>query len=82
MLPIFRTPKQLGTELRRRRKAKGLTQGELGLKINKRQATVSTLESEGSATLETLFAVISALDLELAVQPRSKGTRAKLEDVF
>lgn len=82
MPPVFRTPKQLGMELRRHRKSRGLSQGELGLRINKRQATISTLEAEGSATLSTLFAVLSALDLELCIQPRNKSARSKLGDIF
>lgn len=82
MAPVSRTPKQLGTELRRFRKAHSLTQAGLGELVGMRQATISTLEAEGSATLETLFAVISALDLELVLRPRSKGDKAKLEDIF
>ncbi|MDR3527659.1 MAG: hypothetical protein P4L57_10285 [Rhizomicrobium sp.] len=82
MPTMSRTPKQLGAELRRYRKNRQLTQGKLGELIAKRQATVSTLESEGSGTLETLFAVLSALDLELTIQPRSKGGRTKIEDAF
>jgi HTH-type transcriptional regulator / antitoxin HipB len=77
-----RTPKQLGTELRRYRKKNGLTQADLSNKIGKRQATISNLEVEGSGALETLFAVLSALDLELAVRPRSKGEGVKLGDIF
>jgi|WetSurMetagenome_2_1015567.scaffolds.fasta_scaffold64972_2 HTH-type transcriptional regulator / antitoxin HipB len=82
MPPIFRTTRQLGAELRRHRKRLGLSQTALGLRINKRQATISTLESEGNATIETLFAVLSALDMELAIQPRTKGGSAKLGDIF
>ena len=77
-----RTQKQLAAELRRYRKKNGLTQARLGGLIDKRQATISNLESEGSGTLETLFAVLSALNLELTVRPRSKGERAKLGDIF
>jgi HTH-type transcriptional regulator/antitoxin HipB len=77
-----RTPKQLGTELRRYRKKSGLTQADLSNRIGKRQATISNLEVEGSGALETLFAVLSALDLELAVRPRSKGESVKLGDIF
>jgi HTH-type transcriptional regulator / antitoxin HipB len=77
-----RTPKQLGTELRRYRKKSGLTQADLSNRVGKRQATISNLEIEGSGALETLFAVLSALDLELAVRPRSKGDSVKLGDIF
>lgn len=77
-----RTPKQLGAELRRYRKKRGLTQTSLGRLIDKRQATISTLESEGSGTLETLFAVLSALGIELALRQRSKTERSRLGDIF
>jgi HTH-type transcriptional regulator / antitoxin HipB len=82
MIPATRTQKQLGNELRRYRKQRNITQDRLSSLINKRQATISTLESAGSGTLDTLFAVLSALDLELALRPRSKGDRAKLGDIF
>jgi len=78
-----RTHNQLGAYIRRVRKAKGLTQAELGEQIRKRQATVSNLESpEGGATLETLFAVLAALDLELVVRPRTKSSARAIEDAF
>jgi HTH-type transcriptional regulator/antitoxin HipB len=77
-----RTHKQLAAELRRYRKMHGLTQAQLSRLIDKRQATISHLESEGTGTLETLFAVLSALDLELTLRPRSKSERAKIEEIF
>jgi HTH-type transcriptional regulator/antitoxin HipB len=77
-----RTPKQLGAELRRYRKKHRLTQDVLSRRIDKRQATISTLESAGSGTLDTLFAVLSALNLELVVRPRSKGESDKIGDIF
>ena len=78
-----RTQAQLGAYLRRVRKAKGLTQDDLSDRIHKRQATISNLETpEGGATLETLFAVLSALDLELVLRPRNKATREQLGDIF
>ncbi len=77
-----RTLKQLGGELRRYRRKSGLTQAQLSGRIGKRQATISTLETAGNGTLETLFAVLSALDLELSLRPRTKGGRVRLEDIF
>jgi HTH-type transcriptional regulator/antitoxin HipB len=78
----LRTPRQFGGELRRYRKKSGLTQAQLSSRIEKRQATISTLESAGNGTLETLFAVLSALNLELSIRPRTKGSRAEIEDIF
>ncbi len=77
-----RTPDQLGAALRRERKKRGLTQGELGALINKRQATISALESGEGGTLETLFAALAALDLEIVVRSRRKGAVADLGDIF
>ncbi|HEY5048977.1 MAG TPA: helix-turn-helix domain-containing protein [Rhizomicrobium sp.] len=82
MDPASRTQKQLGAELRRYRKKRQLSQAQLSLEINKRQATISNLEAEGTGTLETLFAVLAALDLEIALRPRSKSDRSKLGDIF
>ena len=77
-----RSLSQLGASLRRARKAAGLTQGELGERINRRQATVSNLESAGSgATLNTLFAVLAALELELVVRPRTKVDPSDIADL-
>jgi HTH-type transcriptional regulator/antitoxin HipB len=78
----LRTQNQLGAELRRYRKKKNLTQDDLGGLISKRQATISSLECEGSGTLETLFAVLSALDVELVLRSRSRGGHAKLANIF
>lgn len=75
-----RTPKQLGASLRRRRRALGLSQAELGERAGVRQATISTIESGGqSARLSTLFDVMSALQLEMIVRDRRK---LSLEDVI
>jgi HTH-type transcriptional regulator / antitoxin HipB len=82
MDPASRTQKQLGAELRRYRKSRGRSQTELSQQIGKRQATISNLESAGRGTIDTLYAILSALDLELLVQPRTKGERTKLGDIF
>ena len=78
----IRTVQQLGAAMRRYRKKRGLTQGDLGALINKRQATLSNLESGEGGTLETLLAVLAALDLELVVRPRGKAVAAELGDIF
>lgn len=77
-----RTPEQLGAALRRYRKKRALTQSDLGALINKRQATISSLESGEGGTLKTLLAVLSALDLELVVRPRGKNDATALGDIF
>ncbi len=80
---IARTEKQLGAIVRRARKQSGLTQGGLGDHIHLRQGTVSRLEAgEPAIQLRTLMAALSALDLELVIRPRTKGSAADIEDLF
>ncbi len=80
---IARNEKQLGAILRRIRKQAGLTQAALGNHIHLRQGTVSRLESgEPAVQLRTLMSALSALDLEVVVRPRSKGSAADIEDLF
>lgn len=80
---IARTEKQLGAILRRARKQAGLTQGALGERIHLRQGTVSRLEAgQPAVQLHTLTEVLSALDLELVVRPRSRGGAVDIEDLF
>ncbi len=80
---IARTAKQLGAALRRFRRQKNITQEGLGQLMHARQATVSKLESGESGTqLGILTDALAALDLELVVRPRSKGSPQQIEDLF
>jgi HTH-type transcriptional regulator/antitoxin HipB len=80
---IARNEKQLGAILRRIRRQAGLTQGALGDRTHLRQGTISRLEAgEPAVQLKTLLAALSALDLELVVRARSKGSTADIEDLF
>ncbi|TXR49526.1 helix-turn-helix domain-containing protein [Phyllobacterium endophyticum] len=80
---IARTEKQLGAILRRARKQAHFSQGALGEQIHMRQGTVSRLEAgEPAVQLRTLMEVLSALNLELVVRPRSQGSALEIEDLF
>jgi HTH-type transcriptional regulator/antitoxin HipB len=80
---ITRTPKQLGTVLQRCRKATGISQEALAARIHLRQATISALENSATnARLGTLFDTLAALDLELVVRPRTKGSTKEIEEIF
>ncbi|VXD00206.1 helix-turn-helix domain-containing protein [Sphingomonas sp. 8AM] len=81
MVSLVRSPKSLGEALRRARRAAGLTQAELGRRTSLRQATISSLENGDGATLDTLFAVLTALRLDVELGPRSDSGPA-LEDLF
>jgi HTH-type transcriptional regulator/antitoxin HipB len=80
---ITRTPKQLGVVLQRCRKAAGLSQEALTVRIHLRQATISALENSATDTrLGTLFDILAVLDLELVVRPRTKGSTKEIEEIF
>ncbi len=79
---IARNEAQLAATLRRFRKKANLTQGGLGDATQMRQATISELESGSGGRLETLFAVLAALNLELVVRPRDANEKIALEDLF
>ncbi|SDH95249.1 helix-turn-helix domain-containing protein [Roseospirillum parvum] len=83
MSQIARTPKQLGAILRRTRRNADLTQAQLGEKAGIWQETVSKIEGgQGATKVATIFDLLAALDLEIEIKPRSKGSAADIEDVF
>ena len=74
MSDLARDPRQLGNLIRRARKRRALSQGTLGAKAGLRQETISLIENGNSAAkIETILALLAALDLELRIAPRSKG---------
>ncbi len=78
-----RSPAQIGALVHRERRVRGLTQAQLGARIGKRQATISRLENGEPATrLSTLFDVLSAMNLELALRDRGKSSETAIEDIF
>jgi HTH-type transcriptional regulator/antitoxin HipB len=83
MRRIARTAAQIGAVVHRERRARGLTQAQLGTKIGRRQATISKLEKGEPATqLSTLFDVLAALNLELVIGDRTKVSKTAIENLF
>lgn len=67
-----RTPKQLAQVLRGYRREKRLSQKEMGERVGLLPKTISALESEPERSrLESLFKLLSALDLELVLREKS-----------
>jgi len=80
---VARTPKQIGAIIQRQRRKLRQTQGVLGGRIKHRQATISRLESGEPATrLGTLLDVLTALNLELVIRPRTKSSPEDIENLF
>ena len=83
MTDLARTPKQIGTIVQRARKKMGWNQTELGEKAGLRQETISLIETGNpAARLDTILAVLSALDLEFRIATRSRGQAADIEEIF
>lgn len=81
MSQLTRTPKQLGTLIRRQRKKLGLSQSALGEQAGLRQETISLIETGNPATrLDTLLALLAALELDLHLGPRRRAH--PLEDLI
>ena len=80
---LARSPQEVGHAIREARKAKKLTQKDLAIRSGVWQETISKIENGLSGTkLETIFDILSALELEVTIDDRSKGSSASLEDIF
>jgi len=76
MSDLARDPKQIGNLIRRARKKRALSQKALGDKAGLRQETISLIENGNpAAKIETLLAVLAALDLEFQIASRSRANR-------
>ena len=82
MKTIARTPLQLGNCIRQRRRELGLSQEKLAVRVGLRQKTVSDLETSAAARVDTLLRALAALDLELVIRPRTKGSPQDIERLF
>ncbi len=80
---LARTPGQFGEALRRYRLSRGWSQTQLAQHVGLRQATISQIENGHAATrIDTLCAVLAALDLELTVAPRTWGSPEDIEELL
>jgi len=83
MMELVRSPKQLGTALRRFRRERKLTQAQLASRAGLRQGTVSQVENGlETVKLTTVMQLVRALDLEVVLQPRTRGSRKEIEELF
>ena len=71
---ILHSTQELAEYIRDCRKRQKLSQAEVGDRVGIKQATISSFENNPEGTkLETLFKLMSALDLELQVIPKEKA---------
>ncbi len=77
---LIHSPKELALPVSNQRKKLGLSQSAVGQSVGLKQQTVSTFEKKPEGTkLETLFAILSALNLDINIIPKNqdKKTSAK-----
>jgi len=68
------TPEQLALVLRGLRQSRRQTQAEAAQAVGLQTKTVSGLETRpATATLNSLFRLLAALDLELVIRPRGRS---------
>lgn len=83
MMELVRSPNQIGAALRRFRRERSLTQVQLAKRAGLRQGTVSQLENGlETVKLSTVMDLMRVLDLEVIVQPRTKGSEKEIEELF
>ena len=64
--------KELSETLQARRKALGLNQKDMLLKIGMKQQQYQRIESGGDVRLSTLFRILEGMDMELILAPRDQ----------
>lgn len=71
---LISTPEQLASAVKGRRKTLRVTQAAAAARVGLLPKTVSALESKPEkSSLESLFKLLAALDLELVVRPKDKA---------
>lgn len=74
---LVSTPSQLSHALRSVRKARKLSQDGAGALVGLLPKTISAMENHpGSATIDSLMKLLSALELELMLVPKDAGIKA------
>mgnify|MGYP001122963456 CR=1 FL=1 len=83
MQNFVRIPRDLGHAIRQARREKNLTQADLATRSGVWQETISKVEvGRGGTKLDTILALLAALDLELLVSTRSKGSTSDFDNIF
>jgi HTH-type transcriptional regulator / antitoxin HipB len=76
---VVTSANQLAVTVREHRKIDRLSQAEVADRVGLRQETISAFENQPDRTkLDTLFRILSALNLEIHVVPR--GTKSSTWD--
>ncbi|WP_058535661.1 helix-turn-helix domain-containing protein [Legionella saoudiensis] len=71
-MPIIHSPAELSLLIKNQRKKLKLSQAEIGELVGLKQKTISAIENiPENVKLSTAFRILSALDLEVKILPKS-----------
>ena len=83
MNQIARSPRQIGNLIQKHRKMSGMSQTELAARAGLRQELVSKIENgQVGSKISSICDLLAALDLEMTIGPRTKGSSVNIEDIF
>lgn len=83
MQNFVRSPRDLGHAIRQARREKNLTQADLATRSGVWQETISKVEAgRGGTKLDAILALLAALELELLVRTRRKGSASDFDNIF
>lgn len=80
---LILTPKDLADFCNNWRKQKQLSQSQIGESVGLKQVTISKFELKPESTkLDTLFRILSALDLEIHIKPKQTSDKQKTTQLW
>ncbi|MGL4636988.1 MAG: helix-turn-helix domain-containing protein [Beijerinckiaceae bacterium] len=80
---LVRNSRTLGTIIQTARKTNGESQADFGARIGMHQSALSLIEKGHSGLkLETLLTILAALDLDLTITRRAKGSIEQFADML
>ena len=83
MHTTVRSSKELGHALRRKRLKASMTQSDVAKRNGTKQNAVSRIENgDMGRTVSLIFKVLTVLDLEIVIRPRSKSSAEDIETLF
>ncbi|BBL87862.1 transcriptional regulator [Vibrio rotiferianus] len=78
---LITSPKQLAIHLRDERKSRNLSQNKVADPVGIKQDTVSKFELNPETTrIQTLFRILSSLNLEMHIVPKSESIDPRCDD--
>ncbi|MFM2621267.1 MULTISPECIES: helix-turn-helix domain-containing protein [Vibrio] len=78
---LITSPKQLAIHLRDERKSSNLSQNKVADPVGIKQDTVSKFELNPETTrIQTLFRILSSLNLEMHIVPKSESIDPRSDD--